>query len=852
MLLHDNLLVNSQSSYFRFRWVQCQLTTLKQCVTAVRIRKALNNLPKDLDATYERILLGINRDEEGDVVRRALEWLVAAFQPMQLSQFMESLSIDLGRRVLDYEFRPVHGPALLDALGSLVAYDELTDIVILSHFSVKVCSVLRTICNLTFWQEYLVGEFTRTKYPQYHINEQAAHTQLALLCMCYISACIKCSRLPIDIGYEGHPNSTSPPSDFHPLLEYVQPYGFHHLRYVKHRSRVTFRAIETLQLDVERHPADWERLCERSYSAGLEPPWPSLKHDLVLYILIAFAPEPLLRSYIGRSKLKLKDETNPLIYAARFCKVEHARTLLSNGVSLNSRGWNVGPNPLQVLPLQVAVDSEYDLPPLMIVDLFLKEGSPVPCELFASAIEERIAWLPASIVAKLLLVDQFAEWAVNVQSEELLRAGYAPRYSEFFPYFASHEDIIAIQQRLVQIGCDTSSAHMSETSLRHAASAGHLSAVQRILSSNTPMPPDIILDASRSRTSNSELIRFFLDRGCDIDAVSTTGDTAFHFVLRSRPPDCLESIQLLVDAGCNPSACNLVGETPLHLAASLGYLSVVVYLLSQHVPLPPDILLFQIPEPDTPSLVKSHLPMAPTILFLISKDVDMNVLSADGSTPMHLLLANPTIEADERLRCTKVLIDAGCNPCLPNAFGETAFDVAARDGLLPVVEYLFSLNFLPSPTVLLSVSSSTHVADATIKFLINNGSDIHVSDANGDTVLHLSMMADVEEVQHLRRIKIFINAGCDARACNIAGETPFHVAAKQRLISVMEYLIFAGISIPPDIMLAALKFQYDSRSCYPTIRFLLERGCDASIVTEDGDSLLHLAAMLYAEEEEAL
>lgn len=119
--------------------MQCQLTTLKQCITAVRIREALNNLPGDLNGTYERIFLGINKDEEGDVVRRALEWLVAALQPLQLSQIMESLSIDLGRRILDFESRPVHGSALLDALGSLVTYDELTDVVILSHFSVKVC-----------------------------------------------------------------------------------------------------------------------------------------------------------------------------------------------------------------------------------------------------------------------------------------------------------------------------------------------------------------------------------------------------------------------------------------------------------------------------------------------------------------------------------------------------------------------------------------------------------------------------------------------------------------------------------------------------------------------------------------
>lgn len=51
---------------------------------------------------------------------------------------MEGLSIDLQTQTLDYEFGPMHGGALLDACGSLVTHSEKTDIVILSHFSVKV------------------------------------------------------------------------------------------------------------------------------------------------------------------------------------------------------------------------------------------------------------------------------------------------------------------------------------------------------------------------------------------------------------------------------------------------------------------------------------------------------------------------------------------------------------------------------------------------------------------------------------------------------------------------------------------------------------------------------------------
>ncbi|KAF8557491.1 ankyrin, partial [Imleria badia] len=552
-----------------FRWVQCQLSVLKRCVTTVRIREALNNLPHDLNETYERILLGINKDEERGVVRRALEWLVASLEPLQLSQIMESLSIDLGRRILDFESRPVHGPALLDTLGSLVIYDELTDVVILSHFSVK---------------EYLVGDSARIKHPAYHINEQLAHTQLALLCMCYIAAYIKCGQQ--SSGYGGLPRDSytttmrrgdsdvipsHATSESHPLLDYVQTLGFYHLRFINLGSRVVvLRALETLQGEVQQYPSDWEQLCERSYS--FYPPWPTLKHDLALYILTAYALEPLLRSYIGRSKLKLKDGTNPLIYAAHFGKAEHARTLLSSGVNLNRRGWSVGPDPHQVLPLEVAVVHKLNNP---TVDLFLKEGSPVAGKLFANALEKRFSSFSASIVARLLQTDQFAEWAVDIDEGHLLRALSPSRYSGYPPFHAVHQDIVEMQRRLAQIGCDTSSA-FNETYLRHAVSAGHISTVKLILALNIPMPPDIILDASQNGSSNSEMIHLFLSRGCDVDVVSPDGDTALHFIVKSRLPedDCLQSVQVLIDAGCNPSTANLVGETALHLAASLGYVSV--------------------------------------------------------------------------------------------------------------------------------------------------------------------------------------------------------------------------------------------------------------------------------------
>ena len=58
---------------------------------------------------------------------------------------VEALSIDLRKRKLDRGIALVHKHALLDVLGSLVVHNEKTDIVNLSHFSVKV--VTQTVCT---------------------------------------------------------------------------------------------------------------------------------------------------------------------------------------------------------------------------------------------------------------------------------------------------------------------------------------------------------------------------------------------------------------------------------------------------------------------------------------------------------------------------------------------------------------------------------------------------------------------------------------------------------------------------------------------------------------------------------
>ena len=99
----------------------------------------LEILPEGLEETYRRILIAIDRClSDSLLVRRALVWLVAALRPMRLRELLEGVTIDPIRRALDPGFTLIKGVDFLEVSRSLVVHHKETDIVTLSHMSVKV------------------------------------------------------------------------------------------------------------------------------------------------------------------------------------------------------------------------------------------------------------------------------------------------------------------------------------------------------------------------------------------------------------------------------------------------------------------------------------------------------------------------------------------------------------------------------------------------------------------------------------------------------------------------------------------------------------------------------------------
>src|SRR6266851_5723972 len=160
----------------RFRWVFCQLDTLRRRMPS-SLRKALNEMPTTLHDTYERALEEIPK-EKRQHAHRLFQCLVAAIRPLRVEELAEIFAIEFDAEaglILSEGWRPENPEeAVLSACSTLIAIIEDSDskIVQFSHFSVK---------EFLTSGRLLTSEVGSIRH--YHISLDAAHTVLARACL---------------------------------------------------------------------------------------------------------------------------------------------------------------------------------------------------------------------------------------------------------------------------------------------------------------------------------------------------------------------------------------------------------------------------------------------------------------------------------------------------------------------------------------------------------------------------------------------------------------------------------------------------------------------------------------------
>ena len=594
------------------------------------IRRDLEELPRTLDETYERMLKEIGRGKRTQA-HRLFQCLAVAIRSPRVEELAELLAIDFGGAQgipkLNKDWRwddPVHGIlsmccGLVDIVG-----DHLSNTrhVKFTHFSVK---------------QFLTSD--RLAIPNgdlsyFHISPEPAHTVFAQVCLGILLQ----SGGTVDDERVGSRS---------PLAEYAAQHWVDHAQFenvVFHLEvgmRCLFDSAEphfTAWLELYDIDDDWNLFGDHTTTKARGSPlyYASLCgfSDLAAY-LIAKHPQyiattgglnhsplaaalhkrhfnvaDLLHRHGADVNVKDYERRTPLYAAAAEGSFDVVRWLLDRGAEANSV--QDGPS----TPLAVAAANGH----LEVVRVLLERNA----DINGPTNDHYTPLHKASENGHLKIVCVLVDYGADVNSQGGNRS--TPLH------LASSAGSSSTARLLLDHGADFSARDGDQaTPLHLASSAPTLETVQLLLErgadvnsrgGNRSTPLHLASSAGSSLTA-----RLLLDHGADVYARDRNHSTPLHLASLAGS---LDTVQLLVKCGADIDAQDGNQSTPLHLASSVGWLEIVRRLLEL--------------------------------------GADVNAQDVSQSTPLHLA-------SSKRLAETMPLIDCGADVDGKNKGGQTPLKV---------------------------------------------------------------------------------------------------------------------------------------------------------------------------------
>ena len=506
---------------------------LRRCLPGT-IRRALDDLPKSLDETYERILSSIG-EERWEYAQRLFRCLAVSLRPLCVDELAEVLAIQFDAGTLpDYDvtLRPDDSEeAILSTCSSLVTIVNVngSPVVQFSHFSVK---------------EYLTsGRLANagTKLSRYHILPGSAHTVLAQASLGVL----------LTLDDQVDKNGVK---EF-PLALYAARYWVDHIQ-VGNVSSSIGDSMKLLFDPTKSHFATWVWIYDIDYPFReiLSTDHPTLPDAAPLY----YASLCGLRGIVEWLVVNCPKDVNanggyystPLHAAVAMGKLDIAQVLLEHDADVSAF------NDDGIAPLHWASQRGHR----EAVVLLLKYGADINLQ-------------DENGRTSLNLASRYGQSGAAVDPNN--NDGSTPSRS------ASQNGPLGIVHLLLQGGatvdlCDD----VGFTPLMSATRYGHFDIVRLLLQSGasvdsrdndgwTPLK-------SASRYGHSDIVRLLLQSGAAVDSNNDGGSTP----LKSASQDGhLDIVNLLLQSGAAVDSRNHNGWTALMSASQDGHLDIVRLLL---------------------------------------------------------------------------------------------------------------------------------------------------------------------------------------------------------------------------------------------------------------------------------
>lgn len=615
-------------------------------------RRALNSLPPDLPSTYERILERVNStgQENRVMVRRVLQWIIGAKEPLSIAALAEAVSINEGDDFRDRDAIP-DVDAILEICGSLVRRSSDQNHLELAHFTVK---------------EFLfsIDPVKQGSIAAYHLDDSEIDIELAKVCLTYVcladhdgSYCQSISMLESRhrefsflpyavvnwdqhaVGHLDDPeicqltHELFAPSKTDQFLAWAQAYTYLEDRnfrelFAEHVSKDKPSQETDIHVGENGSPLHFAAylalpdLCQWLLKDGCDP------NQSVVHFLspLQCALEGQYRAtcsfgYYGANSTKLNKWRMPL-------RQQTVEILLDAGAdgSLLLRA-----------ALGVDVDSDGAFTKMLLQNGAICNRS---CLDFIEELMTRKTKIP-------WLQDLFT----SVQPVNLLEQGDRTRFLELQLLYERHSSDEAQRVANLSLVSDHDNVERVNHLLWVAAKRGQRDVVRRI-ASHTKATIDAASEQDgttalyqAAESGHVDVAELLLQLGADVHTTNSQGETVLHATARAESRKCFS---LFLASGADPRARDKDGVTPIHIAVKGTNTHLLELLLPIHNE-GPSLMTRTVCQNRTPVLPAAAGGQLPSLKFLLEhfSGADIFDTDKDNVSCLHLAAEGGTSEMVE-------------------------------------------------------------------------------------------------------------------------------------------------------------------------------------------------------------
>jgi ankyrin repeat protein len=717
----------------RFRWAYCQLEILRRTLPA-HLRRALKNMPKTLDETYERALLEID-EEMRQYAQRLFQCLTVSIRPLRVEELAEILAVQFDAGEFpefnpDWRFGDAE-EAVLSVCSNLISVVDVggSQVVQFSHFSVK---EFLTSDRLAAAREGLSG---------YYIVPHSAHTVIAQASLSVLL------QLNDSIDKDSI-------KDF-PLSGYAAQYWVDHGQFENVSSTIQV-AMEHLFNRDKLHFSAWVWIydIDNPWRANMRTMHPNRPTATPLYyaVLCGFHGliEHLVSTYPKDMDTKGGYYRSPLLAAFVKDDIGTASSLLQRGADVNVLD-KLGLSPLH----QASQGGRLD-----IVQLLLEHGADINLQSSTGVHPLGVA----SRAGKIEVVRLLLKRGANVNSQN--KSGRSALYS------AARCGHLNVVRLLIESGANVDLHNkQGSTPLYFASNRGHVKLAELLiqhganvgLRKNSGRTP---LHAAASQAGRVQLAELLIQSGAHVDSRDNEDRTPMHLAAFNGK---LDIVKLLVGGGADPNIHDDDNKTPLDLAEDNEKLDVANFLSP--------LTTFLVEEVESTASSVSSSASSPasssswhsSVVELPEPRIEDVEPSKDQQSSIH------TASRNGQLDVVRSLLDHGSDVDERDHIGRTALIVASRDGKLQVAKLLIERGAYVNSrsnagwTPLHHASINGHLD--VVRLLLN-----HCADLNARMRSQKTALACASSKGHLEIAKLLLERGANANGRNGFGLTPKHQA----------------------------------------------------------------------------